>query len=111
VVFHEEWMKQSIISFKDAFGDHFVQGRVSNIDFETKKVFLEDTDKTIEYTDVVFAVGNDGPFPGTPQSNTMEVLSLNSQLEGQYASLFSPKNSFQFHPAKFEYFQTEKFSD
>ena len=76
MVFHEEWMKQSIISFKDAFGDHFVQGRVSNIDFETKIVFLEDTDQTIEYTDVVFAVGNDGTFPGTPQPNAMEVLLL-----------------------------------
>ena len=31
-------------------------------------------------------------------------------LEGQYASLFSPKNSFQFYPAKFENFRTEIFS-
>ena len=29
----------------------------------------------------------------------------------QYASLFSTKNSVQFHPAKFRYLQTEKFSD
>ena len=32
-------------------------------------------------------------------------------LEGQCASLFSPKNSFQIHLAKIENFKTEKFSD
>ena len=32
-------------------------------------------------------------------------------LRGADASLFSLKNSFQFHLAKFENFRTEKFSD
>ena len=31
--------------------------------------------------------------------------------EDQCACLFSPKNSFQIHPAKFKNFKTEKFSD
>ena len=44
--------------------------------FETKKVFLEDSDKEIDYTDVVFAVGSDGPFPGRPNSKTIEVKKL-----------------------------------
>lgn len=73
VVDHEQWMKQTIISFKETFGEKFVQGRVSNVDFEKKKVFLEGSDDAIEYTDIIFAVGSDGPFPGRPQSKTMEV--------------------------------------
>ena len=37
-------------------------------------------------------------------------VSWNKYLEGQYASLFSSKNSFQFHPAKFENLKAETFS-
>ena len=76
MVFHEEWMKQTIISFKDTFKDHFVQGRVSNVDFEHKKVFLKDSEQVIEYTDIVFAVGSDGPFPGRPESTSMAVIKI-----------------------------------
>jgi len=74
MVYHEQWMKQTVISFKETFGDKFIQGRVSNVDFEKKKVFLEGSDEAIEYTDVIFAVGSDGPFPGRPQSTTMEAV-------------------------------------
>ena len=49
-------------------------GRVTNIDFEKKKIFLEGSDEAIEYTDVILAVGSDGPFPGRPKSTTMEVI-------------------------------------
>ena len=69
----QDWMKQTVINFKETFGDKFIQAKVSNVDFETKKVFLEDSDKEIDYTDVVFAVGSDGPFPGRPNSKTIEV--------------------------------------
>jgi len=86
MVFHEEWMKQTIISFKDTFKDHFVQGRVSNVDFENKKVFLKDSEQVIEYTDIVFAVGSDGPFPGRPESTSMaavtdEYLKVSQEIE------------------------------
>ena len=76
MVFHEEWMKQTIISFKDTFKDQFVQGRVLNVDFEQKKVFLKDSEQIIEYTDIVFAVGSDGPFPGRPESTSMAVINI-----------------------------------
>jgi len=74
MVYHEEWMKQTVISFKETFGDKFLQGRVTNIDFEKKKIFLEGSDEAIEYTDVILAVGSDGPFPGRPKSTTMEAV-------------------------------------
>lgn len=74
LVYHDEWMKQTVIGYKKTFGDKFLQGKVSNVDFENKKVFLEGSDKAIEYTDVIFAVGSDGPFPGRPQSTKMEAV-------------------------------------
>ena len=91
MVFHEEWMKQTIISFKDTFNDHFVQGRVSNVDFEHKKVFLQDSEQVIEYTDIVFAVGSDGPFPGRPESTSMAVIKIiKVQLFWEGNKNFSP---------------------
>ena len=69
-------MKQTVIGFKETFGDKFIQGLVSNVDFENKKVFLEGSDDAIEYTEVIFAVGSAGPFPGRPQSTTIEVLTV-----------------------------------
>jgi len=38
MVYHEQWMKQTVISFRETFGDKFVQGRVSNVDFENKNL-------------------------------------------------------------------------
>ena len=40
-------------------------------------------------------------------ANYSKLLVINLQLEGQCASIFIPKISFQFQPAKFEIFQTE----
>jgi len=79
----QEWMKQTVINFKETFGDKFIQAKVSNVDFETKKVFLEDSDKEIRYTDVVFAVGSDGPFPGRPNSKTIETVTEEYLILGQ----------------------------
>ena len=57
-----------MIDFKASFGDSFIQGKVTNVDLEGKVVTLE-SGKTVNYTDLVIAVGNTGPFPSIPNDN------------------------------------------
>lgn len=70
------WMKKTVINYKSTFGDNFIQGKVAKVDLEAKKVYVENVNEAIEYTDVVFAVGSTGPFPGNALSNSIEVSSL-----------------------------------
>ncbi len=51
-----------MINFKKSFGDSFECGNVTNIDLDSRTVRL-DNGKTIRYTDLVIAVGSNGPFP------------------------------------------------
>lgn len=68
------WMKKTVIDYKTTFGEHFVQGKVAKVDLENKQVHLEGTEvEPIKFTDVVFAVGSTGPFPGNALSNSIEV--------------------------------------
>lgn len=55
-------MPKTTINYRQTFADNFVQGTVIGVDFKANKVFLEYGDP-IEYTDLVIAVGSEGPFP------------------------------------------------
>ncbi len=55
-------MPKTMIDFKKSFGDSFECGQVTNIDLEAKTVTL-DNGKTVTYTDLVIAVGSNGPLP------------------------------------------------
>ena len=46
-----DFTKLTIINFHEAFGQSFVQGKVTNVDFEGKTVEVDNGDK-IEYTDI-----------------------------------------------------------
>jgi len=72
-VFPEQWNDKQCIDFKKSFGDHFHQGFVTKVDLEAKKIFIgDDQESPLEFTDVVFAVGSNGPFPGKSTKATME---------------------------------------
>ena len=66
-----EWMPKTGISYALTFGDKFVQAKVTSVDFESNKVHLDNGD-VIEFTDLVFAVGSDGPFPGRALANVFK---------------------------------------
>ena len=81
-----EWMAKSVIKYKETFGDNFVQGKVTQVDLEAKTVSIDTDHAPIEFTEVVFAVGSDGPFPGRPMANqvdtaTQEYLGLSEAIE------------------------------
>ena len=81
-----DFTDKTIINFSKSFGKQFVQGKVTAVDFESKKVTIENGDEQIEFTDIVFAVGSQGPFPGrTFVGNMSEVAtqyqSLNEDIE------------------------------
>ena len=69
--FTEEWNAKSLIEYKKAFGDQFLQGHVTKVDLETRKIFVNDN-FALDFTDVVIAVGSDGPFPGVAKGFTLE---------------------------------------
>lgn len=70
-VLESDYLPKIAIDFKKTFEDSFVQGTVASVDFENKKVTLE-SGESIQYTDLVFAVGSKGPFPGAPAHNKAE---------------------------------------
>jgi len=73
---------KTIINFGKSFGNQFVQGKVTAVDFENKKVTIDNRDdEQIEFTDIVFAVGSQGPFPGRTFVGSM------SEVATQYQSL------------------------
>lgn len=66
-VVDESYMSKTTIDYKNTFGSSFCLGTVTNIDLENKSVSVEkytdDEQLIIEYTDLVVAVGSNGPFP------------------------------------------------
>lgn len=70
-----EFLPKIHIDFKKTFGDNFIQSKVASVDFASTSVILENK-HVIQYSDVVFAVGSDGPYPGRPNQ-----LSVNRQLQ------------------------------
>ena len=63
-----DYLPKIMIDFKTSFGDSFIQGEVTNVNFEGKVVSLA-SGKSVNYTDLVIAVGNTGPFPSIPNDN------------------------------------------
>ena len=61
------YMSKTTIDYKNTFGSNFCLGSVTNIDLEKKSVSVEkytgEEKFVIEYTDLVVAVGSNGPFP------------------------------------------------
>lgn len=59
-------MKKTTIAYKATFRHHFIQGMVTEIDFQGKKVTIGNGDgmEILLYTDLVIAVGSRGPMPG-----------------------------------------------
>jgi len=70
-VIEPDFLPKTAIDFKTSFGDSFVQGSVASVDFVNKKVVLESGD-SLQYTDLVFAVGSKGPYPGTPNHTNIK---------------------------------------
>ena len=60
------YMKKTTIAYKTTFRHHFIQGMVTEIDFQGKKVTIGNGDgmEILLYTDLVIAVGSRGPMPG-----------------------------------------------
>ena len=61
------YMSKTTIDYKNTFGSNFCLGTVTNIDLENKSVsiekYTEEEQSIIKYTDLVVAVGSNGPFP------------------------------------------------
>lgn len=70
-VVEKSFIKKTMIPYKETFGTKFVQAMVTGVDLEKKEVSL-DNGNTITYTDLVFSVGNGGPFPGRLDSGSIE---------------------------------------
>ena len=66
VLFLVGYMKKTTIAYKATFRHHFIQGMVTEIDFQGKKVTIGNGDgmEILLYTDLVIAVGSRGPMPG-----------------------------------------------
>ena len=66
-IFFIGYMSKTTIDYKNTFGSNFCLGSVTNIDLEKKSVSVEkytgEEKFVIEYTDLVVAVGSNGPFP------------------------------------------------
>jgi NADH dehydrogenase FAD-containing subunit len=60
-----------MIDFKQSFGTRFVQGSVIRIDQESKTVIIDNGD-SVDYTDVVIAVGGVASFPGQSQNKSTQ---------------------------------------
>ena len=62
-----DYMAKTTIDFKATFRSSFCLGSVTNIDLEGKSVTVDRISQEepliIEYTDLVIAVGTNGPFP------------------------------------------------
>ena len=58
-------MKKTTIAFKPTFRHHFIQGTVTEIDLQGKKVTIGNGDgmEILLFTDLVIAVGSRGPMP------------------------------------------------
>ena len=58
-------MKRTTIQYKPTFRHHFIQGTVTEIDLQGKKVTIGHGEgmEVLLYTDLVIAVGAKGPMP------------------------------------------------
>ena len=70
-----------MIPFDTTFGSRFLHGTVIDIDLKAKKVVVKAVRKagdaegdsmTVDYTDLVLAVGTTGPSPGRAHESTIE---------------------------------------
>ncbi|QQP54265.1 Uncharacterized protein FKW44_007043, partial [Caligus rogercresseyi] len=61
-----------MIPYGPTFGDHFIQGSVSDVDFEKKEVTVSPEVGNYSYTHLIIAVGSRGPFPGKSDAKTQE---------------------------------------
>ena len=59
------YMKKTTIAFKPTFRHHFIQGTVTEIDLQGKKVTIGNGDgmEILLFTDLVIATGSRGPMP------------------------------------------------
>lgn len=117
-----EWMKKTAINYQQTFNQNFVQGKVTKVDFECKQVHV-DNGQVIDYSDVVIAVGSQGPFPGRTSATslskaTADYQSLTDELEkandivivgggavgvelaGEIADKYKMKNITIIHPSQ-----------
>ena len=61
---HPEFIKNILIDYRKTYGDHqFIQAKVTLASFASKKVKL-DNEEFVDFTECVFCVGSQGPFPG-----------------------------------------------
>ena len=68
-----EYVKQTAIPLKEAFGDNYVQGRAVKIDVDEKKVVLE-SGQELCFSHCIICVGSLGPSPARSSALTREDL-------------------------------------
>ena len=68
-----DWVAKTAIPLKEAFGDHYVQGRVRSLDTEARKLVLE-AGQEISFSHAVIAVGSLGPWPARSEVVTRTEL-------------------------------------
>ncbi|CAB4059061.1 AIFM2 [Lepeophtheirus salmonis] len=71
-VLYPDFTENIMIPYAPTFGDHFIQGTVSDIDFEKREVTVSPDIGKFGYTHLVIAVGSRGPFPGKSDAKTKE---------------------------------------
>lgn len=71
------YLPSTAILFKKSYGDNFRQASVVDVKKDDKKVVL-DNGETLDYTDLVIAVGSDGPFP----SRALDLKTIEGLKEG-----------------------------
>ena len=76
---HPDWVLKTAIPLKEAFGDHYVQGRVRSLDAEARKVVLEEGGQEISFSHCVISVGSLGPWPARSEAVTLEELEAESR--------------------------------
>jgi len=79
-VLPDQWNERQVIDYQKAFGDKFVRGKVTNVYFEDQVVVIDEKTE-IKFTEVVFAVGSIGPFPGNSSRISSE------DIKAQYVEL------------------------
>ena len=60
---YPDFVKNILIDYRQTYGDQFIQAKVTLVNFASKKVKLDNED-FVDFTDCVFCVGSQGPFPG-----------------------------------------------
>ena len=74
-----DWVAKTAIPLKEAFGDHYVQGRVRSLDTEARKVVLEGGQE-ISFSHCVISVGSLGPWPARSEAVTLAELEAESRI-------------------------------